>query len=176
MAWQSECTGDSVSVHSWSWWEVDFEFQGEAIAVITHVHPFWIILSPGSVNPTKCLSVSGWDENSWVVESVEKWRLEKSAFVFPNLETMFFFKEKTWKGGTSAHATAGCTVLLMSSIVTPPPPSFWLFSALLRCTSVVIVKGREIVSRSFLLHSDDLWPTETNEATHCLGMVNDWKG
>lgn len=135
----------------WSWWEADFEFQGEAIAVSTYIHPVWIIISPGGVNPTKCLSASGWDENSREVESVGKWRsftiitkriLEEEHLIFLTPRPCYLIKRRNTRHKCRLHSAA--TVPCHSC-------SFWLFSTLLRCTSVIIVEGGEIFSLSFPL-------------------------
>lgn len=61
-------------------------------------------MSPGSVNPMKCISVSGLDENSGAVESVEKlfttitYRiLEQAHYIFLTTEAVFFNKDKKRK-------------------------------------------------------------------------------
>lgn len=100
----------------------------------------------------------------------------KADLIFNNLEIMFLSKEmkaRTRKGEKVTHTTAGCTTLLRSSVTAQHLRcSFRSLHALLKCSSVAIVEGGEILPRFFSLHSNDLWPIVTNEAPHYLEVVN----
>lgn len=93
-------------------------------------------MSPGSINPAKCLSASAWYENS----------------------------------------CSKCGKKLRHGLIEKPLScSRSSFSALLRCTCVIIGRG-ELLSWYFLCTANDLWPIQTNEAPHFLEMVNAWEG
>lgn len=89
--------------------------------------------------------------------------------MFVNTEMKMNKKKRVKRSHTQLQAGRHCHPPLLLCNTSPVALDHSL--PLLRCTSVVIIEGRETLYHLLPLYNNDLWPTETNEAPRFLGMV-----